>query len=340
VANEQASPASPAAVDRESLRIAVDPAVPSAPQPYDFRRPYRISTDRLRALRVMHENLGSSLEGWLLSRVRGDIEISLQGLEQCSFGEFTASLPTPCASYTFELGQPGAHGGVVDFGIDFAFFLVDRLFGGGTTVGYPDRPLTPIERMGVRTIAERAVATMAETWREYMELEPSLVGFESVPEMIRIANREDPVLVATYDAVVTKGSSRLAFCLPFSVVEKFLAVGTVRRAAAPHSAEEQAVSQALAESALRGTRVTVSARLPQFPLTLGEVMSLQAGSLVDTGISRTAELDVHVGDQCRFRALPGRVSHSLAVRITEGVLPTPETMTVPLTRNRETTDVS
>jgi flagellar motor switch protein FliM len=181
---------------------------------------------------------------------------------------------------------------------------------------------------------------MAETWREYVELEPTLVGFESVPEMIRTANREDPVLVATYDAVVTKGSSRLAFCLPFVVVEKFLSVGTERRAAAPHSPEEQAVSQALAESALRSTRVTMSARLPQFPLSLAEVMSLQPGSVVDTGIPRTAELDVLVGDQCRFRALPGRVSSSMAVRITDSVMPPPDATTIPTTRNREKTDVS
>jgi flagellar motor switch protein FliM len=319
-----------------------DAAFEAAPdaQLYDFRRPYRISTDRLRALRALYENLGTTLEGWLLSRVRGDLQLTLHGVEQCSFGEFTASLSTPCAAYTFELGRSGASGGVIDFGIDLSFFLVDRLFGGGTTVGYPERPLTPLERMSVRTIADRALVTMAEAWREYVELEPSLVGFESVPEMIRVANREDPVLVATFDATVTSGPSRLALCLPFAVVEKFLAAGTERRSGVSSSAEEQAASQVMAERALRGTRVTVSARLPRFQMSLSEVMSLQPGSVVNTGISRSAELDLLVGDQCRFHGAPGRVGGALAVRVTDGVLPAPEQITIPFTRNREHSDVS
>jgi flagellar motor switch protein FliM len=193
--------------------------------------------------------------------------------------------------------------------------------------------------MSVRTIADRALTTLAEAWREYVELDPTLIGFESVPEMIRIANREDPVLVATFDAVVTKGRSRLAFCVPYGVVEKFLAVGSERRSGVMGSAEELAGNQALAERALRGTRVSIAARLPAFQITLREAMSLQAGSVVNTGIARNAELDVLVGDQRRFRAAPGRVNTALAVRITEGVMTAPETLTIPFTRHLETTDV-
>src|SRR3990170_3417236 len=66
---------------------------------YDFRRPHRVSKERLRTLEAMYERLVKSLEGWLISRVRGQVELTLQGVEQFSFGEFTLSLPTPCATY-------------------------------------------------------------------------------------------------------------------------------------------------------------------------------------------------------------------------------------------------
>ena len=99
-------------------------------QVYDFRRPHRVSKERLRTLEAMYERLVKSLEGWLIGRVRGQVEMRLQSVEQFSFGEFTLSLPTPCASYMVDIRNSGGQQGVIDFGHEFAYFLVDRLFGG------------------------------------------------------------------------------------------------------------------------------------------------------------------------------------------------------------------
>ena len=46
---------------------------------YDFRRPHRVSKERLRTLEAMYERLVKSVEGWMMGRVRGQIELSLQG---------------------------------------------------------------------------------------------------------------------------------------------------------------------------------------------------------------------------------------------------------------------
>jgi len=71
----------------------------AAIQLYDFRRPHRVSKERLRTLEAMYERMVKSLESWIIGRIRGQIEMRLQGVEQFSFGEFTLSLPTPCASF-------------------------------------------------------------------------------------------------------------------------------------------------------------------------------------------------------------------------------------------------
>ena len=60
-----------------------------AAQGYDFRRPDRIAKDRLRAIRLLHENfartLGSSLSGYL----RAYAVANLISVEQLPFLEFT-----------------------------------------------------------------------------------------------------------------------------------------------------------------------------------------------------------------------------------------------------------
>ena len=39
-------------------------------QNYDFRRPRRVSKDKLRSLQATYDRFAKALEGWLLSRVR------------------------------------------------------------------------------------------------------------------------------------------------------------------------------------------------------------------------------------------------------------------------------
>ena len=293
-------------------------------QIYDFRRPHRISKEKLRTLEAMYERLAKSLEGWLLGRVRGGVQLTLQSVEQFSFGEFTLSLPTPCASYTFEVRESGGQQGVIDFGHDFAYFLVDRLFGGSGTPALLNRALTPIERMAVRVVADRVLSVVQEVWQDYVQLELSYTGFESIPEILRIATREDPVLVANIEVAAVDSRSLLVICLPFAVLERFFAGGSETRVAALGTPQERADSRELAEHSVRGTRVAVIARLPDFRISARELLGLSAGSVLSTGISRTADLDVTLGSQRRFRAAPGRIGPSLAVRLTDGLLSAPE----------------
>jgi len=301
-------------------------------QVYDFRRPHRISKEKLRTLEAMYERFAKSMEGWLLGRVRGGVQLQLQSVEQFSFGEFTLSLPTPCASYTFELKQTGGQQGVIDFGHEFAYFLVDRLFGGSGAPGLPNRALTPIERMAVRIVADRVLTVLQEVWQDYLEMDLGLTGFESIPEILRIANREEPVLVANVEVTAAETRSLLLICLPFAVLERFFAGGSEQRSSVLGTPEEQQVNRDLAEHSLRGARIPVAARLPAFPLSMRELLGLSTGSVLNTGVARTAELDLIVGAQPRFKAAPGRIGPSLAVRLTDGLLPAPEPDTLPITR--------
>jgi flagellar motor switch protein FliM len=301
-------------------------------QIYDFRRPHRISKEKLRTLEAMYERFAKSLEGWLLGRVRGGVQLALQSVEQFSFGEFTLSLPTPCASYTFEVLETGGQHGVVDFGHEFAYFLVDRLFGGSGAPALPERALTPIERMAVRVAADRVLTVLQEVWQDYIEMEFSLVGFESIPEILRIANREDPVLVANIEVTTAETRSLLLVCLPFTVLERFFAGGTERRAAMLGTPVEQETNRTSAETSVRGTRVFVSARLPEFRISMRELLSLSSGSILSTGVPRNAELDLNVGGQRRFGATPGRVGGSLAVKVVDSLAPAPDPDTLSLFR--------
>lgn len=285
---------------------------------YDFRRPHRVSKERLRTLEAMYERMVKSLEGWLIGRVRGQIEMRLQSVEQFSFGEFVLSLPSPCASYVVDIRDSGGQQGVIDFGAEFAYLTVDRLFGGSGTPTVLDRPLSVLERNALKIVTERITLLLAEIWQDHVALDLGVGGFESLPEILQVINREDPVLVANIEVAAAGINSLISICMPFAVLEKFF-VGSGKRSVktASVSDRERIETRMQAERLLRATHAPIAARLPQFLLPMRDLAALQVGGILATGIPVESEVEVLVSGQKRFRATQGRIGSRFAVRILE-----------------------
>lgn len=292
-------------------------------QTYDFRHPRRISKERMRTLEAIYGLLAKSLENWLTGRVRESVELELQGIEQLTFGEFALSLPAPCASYIFDIAGSGESQGVIDFSSEFSFFLVDRLLGGsGQSSEAPRRALTPLERMVIRIVADRAASHLEEAWQDHFELDLTYIGFESIPDMLQTANRQDSVMVANIEVSASKMQGLLTMCLPFDVLDKFFTgVGTRRLGASSRSLEEQLANREGVEAAVRAAGLSVTARLPSFRLPMGDLMRLKPGSVVLTGQEISTNIEVDISGQKRFEAKPGRLGNKVAVQIEDVVDP-------------------
>lgn len=304
-------------------------APPSEVRKYDFRRPARISKDRNRSLVAMYGLLVKAVSSWVTGRVREQLDVQLQGVEQLTFGEFVLALPSPCASYVVDVPGTGRQG-IIDFGHEFAYFLVDRLMGGVGVPEIPERSMTTIERQVVRIAAEKTAALLSDVWHDYVPLSLEVTGFESIPEMLRVANREDPVLVASLLVSTGEMSSTLQLCLPFATVEKFFTGTTGRRPEEPQgSPEERMLDRNTIEGTLRDSRLPVAARLPEFRVPMGALADLKPGQLLSTGLTIDTELDLYVAGQRRFVGAPGRVGQSLGVRILDRVRPDPEDLITP-----------
>jgi flagellar motor switch protein FliM len=299
------------------------PVATSAPSPvalevYDFRRPHRVSKERIRALEVMYERLVKSLEGWLTARIRGPLELRLQSVEQISFGEYSLFLSSPCCSYLMSIKDGGGHHGVIDFGTELAYFLVDRLLGGGGEPTILTRALTPIERMALRVVAERVMQQVEEIWREHEMLELAIDGFESVPETMQAVPHEDPVIVVSLTATFSDKTSVLSICLPLGVLEKFFVAAsgeTKARLISIGSEAEVITNRVNTEAQLRATSVPVRVRLPDFRISLRDVAGLQVGSVLATGVPTVTPLLAFVGPTPRYYCSAGWVGRKLAVRV-------------------------
>lgn len=322
-AASQAPPNEPAGAPATTAESTRRPdAAEQEVQVYDFRRPHRVSKERLRALEALYGRMTKSFETWLLGRMRSPVSLTLQSVEQLSFGEFVLSLSSPCAAYIADIHDSGEQQGVVAFGSEFAFLIVDRLLGGSGEPTIPDRALSAIERLVVRKAAERVAIYTAECWQDHVPLELRIGGFESVPEILQACNPEDPVLVATAEVNVGELSSLVVVALPFVVLEKFFASGGRKSVnAGTGSEEERAANREMNSSLLRSTRVSVAARLPELKLTVRDLAALRVGSILATGVATDAASYLLVGDQPRFTVTHGKAGSRLAVRVLDSLTP-------------------
>jgi flagellar motor switch protein FliM len=285
--------------------------------PYNFVRPPRVSRERRSALEAVHARFALSLQAMLSSRLRTSIDVTVASVEQVLFAEFLMSLGKPCAAFTFKVGDDAS--GVMDLGSDFAYCLVDRMFGG---LGEPEkieRGLTPLEQTVVRSIAERMVGLLRESWQEHLVLAAETSGFQSDPEAIRIANPDDHVLVANLEIASTGFAGSIAICLPMGSLESFFQERSAVRLAGKGRHRDRA-SRPQVESCLQHARVTVSARLPALQVTTREVARLEVGQVIHTGSLTDADIEVQVNGRLRFIGTLGQVRRRVGVRVTQAVL--------------------
>jgi flagellar motor switch protein FliM len=283
---------------------------------YDFLRPPRISRDRHTILHTIYTRFALSMQALLTSRLRLPADATIKSVEQATFAEYITSLGDPCAAFVFDLGGTSGQG-VLDLGTDLAFQLIDRMFGGpGIRVRALARALTPLERLVVKGIADRALAFLGEVWSEHADFKPSQVGYEATPDALQIANREDNVLVTTLEVRAADFAGLMTVCIPLAALEAFL---QEKRGHAIRDARTNPVERAAArvqvERTLRVATMPIIARLPLFSLRARDVAALAVGQVIHTGFPVEVPLEVHVAGKRRFLGVPGRTKRTMGVRI-------------------------
>ncbi len=285
--------------------------------PYNFLRPPRISKDRRAVLNSIFSRFAATVQSMLSSRLRVVMDISCS-VEQASFGEYTMSIASPCAAFVFELGSTAQGEGAIDFSTELAFFFIDRIFGGPGDPVRLDRPLTSLERTVMRGIADRVLVSLQEAWAEHLGLEPKVLGFESTPDLLRIANAEDNVLVVNMEVRSGNTSGLIVCCIPLLALEGFLSEKTsARQAVAPGRAAMLGQFRKTIEERLRAARVELAVRFPPLRLSAREIAELKVGQIIATTQPIDGPVELHINGQRRFRGVIGDNQKALGFRITE-----------------------
>lgn len=311
-----------AAVDSGSVATAADPFSPVASRSpkdvytYDFKRPERVSKEQMRALHGIHEsfarNFGASLSGFL----RTIVEVRVATAEQLTYSEFVHSLPNP-TNFNLLTAEPLEGKVCLEVSPLIIYPIIDRLMGGSNSELFvPQRPLTMIEQRLVARITDRAISTLTEAWTELIDVCFKITEVESNPHLVQIVAPNEVVVVLGFEIKIGGRAGTMSLCFPFNTIEpvmdKLLSQGWLayqRKSMAEDRSKDMALG-------IGATKVDIIAYLAETKITVGELLTLQPGDILQTTKPRNGEIILRVKGENKFAGILGRHKGSLAIKIT------------------------
>ena len=313
------SPVEPAdATAPETPVEMADAAAPEAPVPteelprYDFRRPDRISKDRLRPLQFLYDRFGRNLGTSLSAYLRVTTEVTLKSVEQTSYSEFLASMPEQTAYYAVGL-EPIK--GVVGLEVSprAAYAMIDRMLGGRGAPEPVERGLTDIEQRVVDNVVRLIVEQKTDEWRHVVPVEFSIQRRETRPQLLQIAAPNDAVVAVRLSVRLGESEGQLQFCLPSVLLEEmgpgFVDRWRARGRKQPSEAERQSLYANLAKIPLHAEAVL------ETPFPAVDLVRLSVGDVVSTGISVKTPVELRVCDTTKFTGVLTRSAHRTGLMV-------------------------
>lgn len=284
-------------------------------KPYDFRRPNKLSKDQIRTLVMLHENLArlltTSFSTYLRSMVRGQVV----SIDQLTYEEFTKSLHNPTVMNIISL-KPLEGNLLIEISPQLAFAIVDRLLGGYGYSLEKIRELTDIEQTVIKRVMAKILPNIKEAWQVVAELNPGFESIELNPLFTQIIPPTDMIVLVTLEVRIAEAFGLMNVCLPLAVLEPILdrlnAQVWFTRSSNKTSNNQSfsAIQQRLAQASIQ-----VSAELGRATISVGELLTLAVGDVIQLDQSVKALLDIRVGNQIKFKASPGVSDNRMAVQV-------------------------
>jgi len=289
------------------------------PISYDFRRPDRFPRDSVRTLSVAHEVFARRLASGLGSALRSLVQLEPVSVDQLTFDDYVRSMPNPTVAALLALPPlPGTV--VVEIDVRLALLLVDRMLGGGSSVGGAGLGLrrpTELETFLLGDLVRHAGEALREALAGLADPTPELLTVEYNPQLVQVAPPSDTVLLFTYRLSASQGletEGLLTLCYPSATVQPLL-----DRIEAQSGVDHSPALADLASSPLLDqvaeVDVTLTARLRESTIAAADVAALRPGDVLRLDHRVSEPVLVEVGGVPVVEGHLGRRGRRLAVQV-------------------------
>jgi flagellar motor switch protein FliM len=280
-----------------------------------------ISYERLPMLEIVFDRLVRLMTTSLRNFTSDNVEVSLDQISSIRFGDYLNSIPLPAIIAVFRAEQLDNFGLVtVDSGLIYS--IVDVLLGGrrgGSATRVEGRPYTTIERMLVTRMIEVVLADAKQAFAPLTDVDFRLDRIETNPRFAAIARPPNAAIVVKLRIDMEDRGGRLELLLPYATLEP------IRKMLLQQFMGEKFGRDNIWEghlaSELWATKLEVRAVLDEMKQPLHKVLNLKVGDTLMLDAAPEGVVRLKCGAVELSQGRVGRMGHSLAVRVENGISP-------------------
>lgn len=284
-------------------------------RPYNFWSPDRFSKDQMRAVELVHEELGERLANTLPTFLRTNVRPRIVHTEQGRFHDFLSDLHPNSLFHLVSLAPlPGQI--LITISQEVSFIILEQRLGGRSDPRFKDHLLTDIDQSLLQDLVENMLNDIKASWSKVVNVEPKLVDSTTNQHWVQMMIGNERVMVVTFEIMISQVTGTMSFYVPYSMLKPVIndlnthRIITGRKEQMPDPNARRTNYESISMVYL-----PVKVILGSTMVSLKDVMNLRQGDVVVLNTGTDQELPVEVANKPRFNARIGRLGTRLAVQI-------------------------
>lgn len=293
----------------------MDEAPEKVVKEYDFARPSKFSKDHLRTLEIIFENYGRLLSTNLPAYLRKSVQVEVMNAEANTYSEFSNALSNPVILGVIDFAPLGGSI-LMELASNLGFAIVDRMLGGGGNPLEKSRDFTEIELIILERVLEVCTGLLVDPWQSVAPIEPRLERIETNSQFAQFISPSEMTAIVTMNIKIGSIEGLMNICIPYTCVETVIDKLNTKYWYSTMREEDDEGYQEAIQTIISRAKIPMRALLGKSMISVNDFMNIQIGDIVKLDSKVDDELDVYVGNILKFKALPGAISDSYAVRVT------------------------
>jgi flagellar motor switch protein FliM len=279
--------------------------------PYNFRNPGFLSHADLRQLGVLHQRFVQHLSARLSTFFRMECVLKITTFNSSTFSKFCESLANPTHLTLFQV-EPLRGVGIVEISLPLGLTMADRLLGGKGRVGNPDRTLTEIEVALLEDAMQLIITEWSQIWEEqHTGFRTQCIGHETSGRFLQTSASDAVFVIMSVEVTLGEMCEQLQMGIPFSMIETMVKKMHLAR----QRGDDTRPKQIQWRAPYAGISVPITAEWKIRDITLGEVISMRAGDVIELPRELVGQTRVRLSNTEEFLGTVGMQNGHVAVQL-------------------------
>lgn len=286
---------------------------------YDFLSPDRFSKEHLRALSSIHTHFAAGLAGTLSSLYQLQTRVSLIGVDQVSYKEYRASVPTKTMIAEIS-AEPLTGCMLLEVNPSIVGMWVDYLCGGNTQLPASPSELTPIDLAIAKRVLGSILPGYSDSWSGMVSMDPEVSAVSNSESYNEPMVPSEAVLVCSFEISTAEPVGMMTVCIPAIGVEAVLPNLSSFKLIRGSSRQDKVGAERI-RKLMDQVNLPCRVVLGNTSIALTEAKNLKVGDIIKTERTISGQLDMHVGNTRLFNCRPGMRGKNVAIVVTSTNIP-------------------